>query len=148
MKWEDEEKDLQARLIKLEADSAEQLRLSDEQRETVALSRDLNKKQSTILQSLQKLNNSTDPEANLLNFELSMAEGNFPADDWTTILRKSVTGRSMEAYQDLDVKIPYQDFKRQFLEGLGCTKAMARQAVWRNVPTEQSPRAHLSLIIR
>ena len=48
-KWEVEEKDRQARLIKLEADSAERLRLSEEQRETKSLSRDLNKKQSTVL---------------------------------------------------------------------------------------------------
>ena len=49
-KREVEEKDRQARLIKLEADSAERLRLSEEQRETESLSRDLNKKQSTVLQ--------------------------------------------------------------------------------------------------
>ena len=49
----------------------------------------------------------------------------------------------------MDATIPYQDFKRQFLERLGCTEAKARQVVWRNLPTEQqSPRAHLSLIIR
>ena len=55
----------------------------------------------------------------------------------------------MEAYQELDATIPRQDFKRQLLERLGCTEAKARQAVWRNLPTEQqSPRAHLSPIIR
>ena len=84
-----------------------------------------------------------------MNIELSMTEGNLPADDWTTILRKSVTGRSLEAYQELDATIPCQDFERQFLERLGCIEAKARQAVWRNLPTEQqSPRAHLSPIIR
>ena len=83
-KREVEEKDCQARLIKLEADSAERLRLSEELRETESLSRALNKKQSTVLESLQKLDNSTDPKAYLLNFEFSMRESNFPADDWTT----------------------------------------------------------------
>ena len=96
-KWEVEEKDRQARLIKLEADSAERLCLSEEQKETESLSKDLNKKQSTVLQSLQKLDNSTDPEAYLLNFELSLTEGNFPADVWTTILQKFVTGRLLKA---------------------------------------------------
>ena len=83
-KREVEEKDCQARLIKLEADSAERLRLSEELRETESLSRALNKKQSTVLQYLQKLDNSTDPKAYLLTFEFSMRESNFPADDWTT----------------------------------------------------------------
>ena len=123
-KWEDEEKDRQARLIKLKADSAERLRLSEEQTETEALSRDLNKKQSTVLQSLQKLDNSTDPEAYLLNFELSMAEGNFPADDWTTIFRKSVTGRSLEAIKiwmqsRSGCKYPVPGFQTAILETTG-----------------------------
>ena len=51
-KWEVEEKDRHVRLIKLEADGAERLRLSEEQRETESLTRNLNKKQSTVLQSL------------------------------------------------------------------------------------------------
>ena len=118
-KWEVEEKDRQARLIKLEADSAERLRLSEEQRETESLSRDLNKIQSTILQSLQKLDNSTDPEAYLLNFELSMAEGNFPADDWTTILRKSVTGRSLEALSRAGCNDPVPGFQMAILGTTG-----------------------------
>ena len=69
-KWEDEEKDHRARLIKLETDSAERLRLSEKQRETEVLSRDLNKKQSSVLQSLQKLRQLHRPGGLLIEFRV------------------------------------------------------------------------------
>ena len=80
--------------------------------------------------SLQKFDQSTDPEAYLSSFELFMREGAMPEGEWPAILRKQASGRVMEVMMYLDLTIPYQSIKSNLLEYLGPTNARARRKTW------------------
>ena len=99
------------------------------------------RKRQQVLSSLQKFDQSTDPEAYLSSSELFMREGVIPEGEWPAILRKQASGRIMEVMMDLDLTIPYQSIKSNLLEHLGHTKAKARWQMWTSKPGDnQSPR--------
>ena len=130
-------------------DSTERLREAEERRASETEVREASKKKQLILQTLQKLDDLTDPEAYFVAFESSMAEGDFAEKDWLTILRKQVTGKALSVYQELDPAVPYKNFKSTLWERLGYTDAKARKTVWRSqLSDQQSPRNHLAPIIR
>ena len=148
-KWEHAEQERQARMKEMEKDSVERLREAEERRAAETEVREASNKKQLILQTLQKLDDLTDPEAYLVAFETSMAEGDFAEKDWLTILRKLITGKALSVYQELDPAVPYKTFKSTLLEWLGYTDAKARKTVWRSQPSDQlSPRNHLAPIIR
>ena len=70
------------------------------------------RKRQQVLSSLQKFDQSTDPEAYLSSFELFMREGVIPEREWPAILRKQASGRIMEVMMDLDLTIPYHRSSR------------------------------------
>ena len=81
IKWEHAEQERQARMKEMEKDSAERLREAEERRAAETEVREASKKKQLILQTLQKLDDLTDPEAYFVAFETSMAEGDFAEND-------------------------------------------------------------------
>ena len=106
--WEHAEQEGQVRMKEMEKDSAERLREAEERRAAETEVREASNKKQLILQTLQKLDDLTDPEAYFVAFETSMAEGDFAEKDWLTILRKLVTGKALSVYQELDPAVPYK----------------------------------------
>ena len=100
IKWVEVERERQIRMEKLEEFSAqrgnsaieEQARIM-ESKEALCKAEQLDKKRSNILHNLQKLNDSTDPEAYLETFEAAMTDGSFDKKDWLPALRNLLPAR-------------------------------------------------------
>ena len=106
--WESTEKDRQARLEYLETANAGRDAAAREAQAMVAETHedqrqaDLStRKKQSILQTLPKLDDQTDPEAFLATFEAAMIEGNFQNYEWTTNIRKLLTGKTSSIYQEM-----------------------------------------------
>ena len=128
---------------KLEEANLEAIRTA----EIVAKEREWKRQQ--VLSSLQKVDQTTDPEAYLSSFELFMREDAIPEREWPAILRKEASGRIMEVMMDLDLTISYQSIKLNILEHLGHTQAKARRQTWTSKPGDnQSPQSFLAPIVR
>ena len=158
IKWVEVERERQIRMEKLEELSAqrgnsaieEQARIM-ESKEALCKAEQLDRKRSNILHNLQKLNDSTDPEAYIETFEAAMTDGSFDQKDWLPALRNLLTGKALSFFRELAVteETLYLSFKTSFLERMGCTIKQARKTLWNNHPeNDTNLREHLQPILR
>ena len=148
-RWEHAEQERQARLKEMGKDSAERLREAEGWRAAETEARDASNNKQLILQTLQKLDDLTDPEAYFIAFETSMAEGDFAEKDWLTILRKLVRGKALPCTRNWTQRSPTKHLNQRCWRRLGYTDAKARKTVCRSQPSDQqSPRNHHAPIIR
>ena len=120
-------------------------------KEALCKAEQLDRKRSNILHNLQKLNDSTDPEAYLDIFKAAMTDGYFDQKDGLPAQRNLLTGKALSFFRELAVteETLNRSFKTSFLERRGCTIKQARKMQWNNYPgNDTNLREHIQPILR
>ena len=103
-----------------------------EQRDAQHLAELNEKRKATECQHLKTWENSTYPEAYLVNFEAILVKTRTPEEEWMGILSKQLSGKVLTAYQELAMEPgePYREVKSALLEAMSATIEQARRTIW------------------
>ena len=109
------------------------------------------KRKATACQQLKTWENSTNPEAYLVNFEAILMESRIPEEEWMGVFRKQLSGKAVTAYQELAMEpgAPYREVKSALLEAMGATIEQARRTIWlAKINVDDGPELVLKKVVR